>query len=58
MLLNFISKPDFINYIIQSMPIKTSLPTILWTIRSKEDEQKAREYGKNFVFEAIVPEEK
>ena len=56
LLLNFLSKPDFVNYMLGAMPIKTKLPVIVWTIRSKEDEKKAKEYGVNYIFEHILPE--
>ena len=57
LLLNFISKPDFVNYMLQAMPVKTSLPTILWTIRTKDDEKKAKKFNKNYIFEGFIPEE-
>lgn len=52
-LLNCFSKPDFINCALNAMPIKTKLPTIVWTIRTKEEEKKAKELGVNYIFEGI-----
>ena len=57
MLLNCVSKPDFIHYALNDMPIKTNKPTICWTIRTKEDLAKARKLGVNFVFETVNPNE-
>ena len=57
MLLNCLSKPDFIHYCIKDMPIKTNKPTICWTVRTKEELALARKYGVNFVFEKVNPNE-
>ncbi len=58
--LNFFVKPDFINYDVYSLPVKNritnSLPLLTWTIRTKEEEEKAKKYAKNYVFENILPE--
>lgn len=56
LLLNCLSKPDFINYVIEEFPLKTKLPVMRWTINSKEREQTARAAGHNLVFENIIPE--
>lgn len=56
LLLNFLSKPDFVNYMLDAMPVKTSRPIITWTIRSKEAEKRAKELGVNYIFEDIIPE--
>jgi len=56
LLLNFLSKPDFINYSIDEFPIKTKLPVMRWTIRTAADMAAARKAGHNIVFECIDPE--
>ncbi len=56
MLLNFLSKPDYINYYFPHLPIKNKKPTIGWTIRTEEDLKRARELNVNFVFESVDPE--
>lgn len=53
--LNFLSKPDFINYYIGEFPIKTKLPVMRWTIDSEEKKNTAYNVGHNVVFEKIEP---
>lgn len=53
--LNFLSKPDFINYYIGEFPIKTKLPVMRWTIDSEEKKNTAYAAGHNVVFEKIEP---
>lgn len=57
--LNHISVPDFISYKFTDLPnkwlTKTKLPVLAWTIRSKEDLQKAAPYFDNFIFENFIP---
>lgn len=55
--LNFISKPDFVNYDLASLPTKISdysgLPLICWTVRDKQQQGKANSLGINYVFENV-----
>ena len=55
--LNFLTKPDFVNYDIGSLPTKKSrysgLPLICWTVRTEEQKKKAEDLGINFVFENV-----
>ncbi|MBP5194075.1 MAG: glycerophosphodiester phosphodiesterase [Clostridia bacterium] len=55
--LNFLSKPDFVNYDIGSLPTKRSryggLPLICWTVRTEEQKKKAESLGINYVFENV-----
>lgn len=60
MLLNFISKPDFIAYRLQSLPNKRvekyrerGYPVLVWTIKSDDDLAKAKKYGDSFIYENI-----
>ena len=59
MILNFITKPDFISYDINALPNKRvekyrGEKIILgWTIRNKEDMKKAKLYCDNFICENI-----
>lgn len=57
LLLNFLSKPDFINYYIGEFPIGTKLPVMRWTVNTYEKEALARSMGHNIVFEGIDPSE-
>ena len=53
--LNFLVKPDFINYDLGSFPIKkhvsNGLPVIGWTVRSAADKAIAERYCDSYVFE-------
>lgn len=59
MLLNFITKPDFISYEIKALPnkrvskYKDKIPILGWVIRSSEDLEKAKKYCDNFICENI-----
>ena len=55
LLLNFLSKPDFINYEMHSAPLKSKLPVIYWTVRTEEQKNKLESLGVNFVFESVTP---
>lgn len=55
LLLNCLSKPDFINYVIEEFPIKTKLPVMRWTINTEERKRTAYSMGHNIVFENIDP---
>ena len=55
LLLNCLSKPDFINYVIEEFPIKTKLPVMRWTINTVERKKTAYSMGHNIVFENIDP---
>lgn len=58
--LNFLTKPDFINHDVYTLPTKkhvnNNLPLICWTVRTKAEEEKAKKYSLNYVFENITPE--
>ena len=53
-------KPDFISYNIDNLPNKyvssKKVPVLAWTIRSKEQEEKALEIADNVIFENYIPE--
>lgn len=58
--LNFTAKPHFINYNIDDLPFlpvelyrNYGLPILAWTVRTKEQLQKAQDLCDNFVFEHI-----
>ena len=55
--LNFLSKPDFVNYDLESLPTKKcrygNLPLICWTVRDKAQQEKATSLGVNYVFENV-----
>ena len=58
-LLNFMSKPDFINYNFKYLPLSKRMTrgkrVLCWTIRSEEEEQKSLPYVEGYVFENITP---
>ena len=61
MLLNFLTKPDFIAYDISSLPNgrvaryrHRKMPVLIWTIRSTEALKSAAKYGDGFIFEEPV----
>ena len=58
-LLNFMSKPDFINYNAQYLPLskrmKRGKRVLCWTIRSEEEEKMALPFVEGYVFENIDP---
>ena len=56
MLLNFLSKPDFINYDLNCAPFKKNLPVIYYTVRTEEQLKKLKSLNANFVFENVKPE--
>ena len=57
MLLNWLSKPDFISYDIRALPVwaakvlRKTLPVILWTIKTNDEISKAMKIGDNYIFE-------
>lgn len=55
--LNFLVKPDFINYCLNDLPTKYSvgknIPLLCWTIRDEQDKQKAEKYAVSYVFENL-----
>ncbi len=61
-LLNFISKPDFINVDFGHLPLKGRLKRnkriLCWTIRNEEDEKIALNHADAYVFEFITPKRK
>ena len=52
-LLNFLSKPDFINMNVKYLPLpramKKNRKVISWTIRTEEEKQKAEKYADNYI---------
>lgn len=58
--LNFISKPDFINMNVEYLPvskvIKYGRRVICWTIKNEDDLARADKYADNYIFENIRPQ--
>ena len=58
-ILNFMSKPDFINMNQKYIPLSKCLArgkrVLCWTVRSEEEESKILNFVDGFVFENIVP---
>ena len=58
-LLNFMSKPDFINYNFEYLPLSKRMTrgkrVLCWTIRNEKEEHKSLPYVEGYVFENIVP---
>lgn len=62
MLLNFKSKPNYIGYELDGIPKskleslrKKGVPIIVWTVKNKEDMEKAYKYSDNITFENFLP---
>ena len=62
MLLNFKSKPNYIGYEFEGIPKskleslrKKGVPIIVWTVKNKEDMEKAYKYSDNITFENFLP---
>ena len=60
MLYNFITKPDFIAYDLKALPNKMvetyrkkSCPILIWTIRTYEELETAKQYGDSYIYENI-----
>lgn len=53
MCLNFLSKPDYINYYLKGKKRKGKKPMVVWTVRTEEDLKLAKQKGVNFVFESV-----
>lgn len=60
MLLNRITKPDFISYDHNYLPniyvSKTKLPVLTWTVRSQKEYEGIKPYCDNIIFENFIPE--
>lgn len=61
MLLNFKSKPNYIGYDLEGIPKskleslrKKGVPIIVWTVKNKEDMEKAYKYSDNITFENFL----
>ena len=62
LLLNFKSKPNYIGYELEGIPKskleslrKKGVPIIVWTVKNKEDMEKAYKYSDNITFENFLP---
>ncbi len=59
MSLNFLSKPDFISYRYNDLPLPKrkvkNLPVICWTVTTQETFDKVKLYAKNIIFENFIP---
>ena len=62
MLLNFKSKPNYIGYELEGIPKskleslrKKGVPIIVWTVKNKEDMEKAYKYSDKITFEKFLP---
>lgn len=55
---NFISRPDFVNYDVGSLPTAkrnyNGLPLLCWTVRTEAQQKKAKDLGVNYVFENVL----
>lgn len=62
MALNALSRPHFIAYQLEGLPAaavslrrRLGLPVLVWTVRSPEDETRARRFADNIIFEDYLP---
>lgn len=58
MITNVVTRPDFISYELAGLPSRIvdvwrnrGVPVLAWTVKSPEDERKARQYADNFIFD-------
>jgi glycerophosphoryl diester phosphodiesterase len=59
---NFVTRPDFIACGLAGLPSRAvarwrerGAPVLAWTVRSAEDERRAKKYADNIIFEAYLP---
>jgi glycerophosphoryl diester phosphodiesterase len=59
---NFVTRPDFISYELAGLPSRAvarwrerGAAVLAWTVKSAEDEQQARKYADNIIFENYLP---
>lgn len=64
MITNVVTRPDFISYELAGLPSRIvevwrnrGVPVLAWTVKTPEDEQKARHYADNFFFD-VAPSRK
>jgi glycerophosphoryl diester phosphodiesterase len=57
---NFLTHPDFISYELAGLPSRIvgmwrgrGVPVLAWTVKSADDERKARKYADNFIFDVL-----
>jgi glycerophosphoryl diester phosphodiesterase len=57
---NFLTHPDFISYELADLPSRIvgmwrgrGVPVLAWTVKSADDERKARKYADNFIFDVL-----
>ncbi len=62
LLTNFLARPNFISYEVDSLPRgvvsrlqKTGIPVLGWTVRSEEQKKRAKKYCDTVIFESILP---
>lgn len=62
MLLNFLTKPNFVAYELNSLPNmrvsnlrKKGMKVITWTVKNEKDEKKAYKYSDNIIFDSYIP---
>ncbi len=62
-MINFVSRPDFLVCelgLLPSGPVgfwrRRGLPVLVWTIRSPDEERRAREFGDNVIFSGYDPD--
>ena len=62
-MINFVSRPDFLvceQELLPSAPVgfwrRRGLPVLVWTVRSPDEERRAREFGDNVIFSGYSPQ--
>jgi glycerophosphoryl diester phosphodiesterase len=57
---NFLTHPDFISYELAGLPSRIvdmwrgrGMPVLTWTVKSADDERRARKYADNFIFDVL-----
>ncbi|HET9893468.1 MAG TPA: glycerophosphodiester phosphodiesterase family protein [Streptosporangiaceae bacterium] len=60
---NLVCRPDFINFELAGLPARSvdfwrnrwNIPVITWTVRSPEDEERAKSLASNYLFDSYLP---
>lgn len=60
---NLVTRPDFVNFELAGLPARSvefwrdrrNIPVVAWTVRSADDEERAKSLASNFLFDSYLP---
>lgn len=60
---NLVTRPDFVNFELAGLPARSvefwrdhrGIPVVAWTVRSADDEDRAKSLASNFLFDSYLP---